>query len=361
VNDAIETPLRPFIDTLTFPPDSFQVDALQSVENGHSVVVTAPTGAGKTVIAEGAIAITVDGGRRAFYTTPIKALSNQKYNDLVSAWGSDMVGLLTGDNVINGDAPIIVMTTEVLRNMIYEGSSALSTLGVVILDEVHYLADRSRGSVWEEIIIHLETSVVIVALSATIANPEEFTDWIQSRRGKTDLIVETNRPVPLTSMYMWKDRHHGGSVAMLDVFTRGGRTNPTISKLLGRSKGRFQRFATPRRTDVIESLERDHLLPVIYFVFSRKGCDAAAAQIASSGLGLTTESERDQIRAIVNDHVAHLGPDDLAVLGFGGWLSVLERGVGSHHAGLIPAYKETVEQLFLAGLVKVVVATETLA
>ena len=361
MNDAIETPLKAFMDALPFPPDSFQVDALRSVEAGHSVVVTAPTGAGKTVIAEGAIAITVDGGRRAFYTTPIKALSNQKYNDLVAAWGSDMVGLLTGDNVINGDAPIIVMTTEVLRNMIYEGSSALLTLGVVILDEVHYLADRSRGSVWEEIIIHLERSIVIVALSATIANPEEFTDWIRSRRGKADLIVETNRPVPLTSMYMWKDRHHGGSVAMLDVFTRGGRTNPTISKLLGRSKGRFQRFVTPRRTDVIESLEDDHLLPAIYFIFSRKGCDAAAAQVASSGLGLTSKSERDEIREIVNEHVAHLSPDDLTVLGFERWLSVLERGVGSHHAGLIPAFKETVEQLFLAGLVKVVMATETLA
>ena len=361
MNQTTGTPLSDFFDSLTFVPDRFQLDALRSIESGHSVVVTAPTGAGKTVVGEGAIAITIARGERAFYTTPIKALSNQKYNDLVAAWGDDMVGLLTGDNVINGDAPIVVMTTEVLRNMIYESSPALSALGTVILDEVHYLADRSRGSVWEEVIIHLDQTVAIICLSATIANPEEFTDWIRTRRGPTDLIVETNRPVPLTSMYMWKDRNHGGSVDMLDVFTRSGRANPTISKLLGRSKGRFARFATPRRTEVVEFLSEEHLLPAIYFVFSRKGCDATATQIASSGLGLTTKEERASIRAIVDEHVAHLGPEDLTVLGFERWRSILERGAAAHHAGLIPAFKETVEELFLAGLVKVVAATETLA
>jgi len=361
VSGDIATPLGRFLDSLDFVPDEFQVDALRSIESGHSVVVTAPTGAGKTVVGEGAIAIAVADGRRAFYTTPIKALSNQKFNDLVDVWGADMVGLLTGDNVINGDAPIIIMTTEVLRNMIYEGSGALKTLGVVILDEVHYLADRSRGSVWEEVIIHLDRAVPVVCLSATIANPEEFTDWIRTRRGPTDLILETNRPVPLTSMYMWKDRHHGGTVDMLDVFTRSGRANPTITKMLGRSKGRFQRFTTPRRTEVVEFLDQERLLPAIYFVFSRKGCDAAAAQIASSGLGLTTKQDRIAIREIIHRHVAHLSPDDLAVLGYERWRSVLERGAAAHHAGLVPAFKETVEALFLAGLVKVVVATETLA
>jgi len=361
VSGNIATALKDFIDSLAFVPDRFQTDALGSVESGRSVVVTAPTGAGKTVVGEGAIAITVAERKRAFYTTPIKALSNQKYNDLVEAWGKDMVGLLTGDNVINGDAPIIVMTTEVLRNMIYEASPALSTLGVVILDEVHYLADRSRGSVWEEVIIHLDQGVAIVCLSATIANPEEFTDWIRTRRGPTDLIVETKRPVPLTSMYMWKDRHHGGSVDMLEVFAKTGRSNPAISNLLSRSKGRFARFTTPRRSEVVEYLDEEGLLPVIYFVFSRKGCDAAATQVASSGLKLTSKDERKAIRAIIDEHVAHLSPQDLAVLGYERWRSVLERGAAAHHAGLIPAFKETVEQLFLAGLVKVVFATETLA
>ncbi|MEN8239036.1 MAG: DEAD/DEAH box helicase [Actinomycetota bacterium] len=361
MSEVIETPLKDFLDSLEFLPDKFQVDALRSVESGHSVVVTAPTGAGKTVVGEGAIAITVAAGKRAFYTTPIKALSNQKYNDLVDSWGIDKVGLLTGDNVINGDAPIVVMTTEVLRNMIYEGSQALLRLGVVILDEVHYLADRSRGSVWEEIIIHLEPSVPIVSLSATIANPEEFTDWIRSRRGPTDLIVETSRPVPLTSMYMWKDRHQGGSTDMAPIFGRGGRPNPMVTKILSRSRGRIPRFATPRRTEVVEFLYHEGLLPSIYFVFSRKGCDAFAGQIASSDLGLTSKDERRAIRAIIDEHVAHLNPDDLTVLGFERWQSILERGAAAHHAGLIPAFKETVEQLFLAGLVKVVAATETLA
>ncbi len=358
---ANPTPLQTFLDALGFTPDQFQVDALASVEAGHSVVVTAPTGAGKTVVAEGAVAITVAGGRRAFYTTPIKALSNQKFNDLVDVWGPDDVGLLTGDNVVNGDAPIVVMTTEVLRNMIYEGSSALASLGIVILDEVHYLADRNRGSVWEEVIIHLDASVPIVCLSATIANPQEFTDWIRTRRGQTDLILETVRPVPLTSMYMWKDRHHGGSVDMLPIFAKVGRANPAIDKTLSRSRGRFPRFATPRRTEVIEYLHHQRLLPAIYFVFSRKGCDATAGQVASSGLALTTSDERSEIRSIIDQHVAHLSPEDLTVLGFERWRSVLERGAAAHHAGMVPAFKETVEQLFLAGLVKVVAATETLA
>ena len=353
--------LEAYFDSLPFLPDRFQTEALASVASGRSVVVTAPTGAGKTLIAEGAIAMNVAAGKRSFYTTPIKALSNQKFSDLADAYGQDQVGLLTGDNVINGDAPIVVMTTEVLRNMIYENSTALSGLGIVILDEVHYLADRSRGSVWEEVIIHLDTSVPIVCLSATIANPEEFTEWVTARRGETDLIVETDRPVPLTSMYMWRDRHHEGGVDMLPVFARNGRANPTVSKLIGRSKGRFRRFSTPRRTEVVEYLHGEGLLPAIYFVFSRKGCDATAQQIASSHLALTTTDDRRRIRAIIERHVAHLSDDDLAVLGFERWRTWLERGVASHHAGLIPAFKETVEELFLEGLVQVVAATETLA
>ena len=353
--------LDAFVSTLAFAPDRFQIDALDSIASNRSVVVTAPTGAGKTLIAEGAIALTMANSTRAFYTTPIKALSNQKYNDLVQDLGDAEVGLLTGDNVINGDAPVVVMTTEVLRNMIYEGSRALDGLGTVILDEVHYLADRHRGSVWEEIIIHLDRSVPIVCLSATIANAEEFTEWVRSRRGPTDLVIETNRPVPLTSMYMWKDRHHEGAVEMLPVFGRNGRPNTSISKLLGRSQGRFRRFTTPRRTEVASHLHREGLLPVIYFVFSRKGCDQAAEQVAAAGLTLTNADDRDRIRTIIDRHVAHLSPGDLTVLGFERWRSVLERGAAAHHAGLIPAFKETVEELFIEGLIGFVAATETLA
>ncbi|MCL1599216.1 MAG: DEAD/DEAH box helicase, partial [Actinomycetia bacterium] len=353
--------LHAFFSTLAFSPDPFQVEALDAVAANHSVVVTAPTGAGKTLIAEGAIALTLANGTRTFYTTPIKALSNQKYNDLVADLGPREVGLLTGDNVINGDAPVVVMTTEVLRNMIYEGSTALVGLGTVILDEVHYLADRHRGSVWEEIIIHLDSSVPIVCLSATIANAEEFTEWVRSCRGPTDLIIETNRPVPLTSMYMWKDRHHEGAVEMLPVSGRNGRPNTSISKLLGRSQSRYRRFTTPRRTEVASHLSREGLLPAIYFVFSRKGCDQAAEQVAAAGLGLTDADDRERIRSIINRHIAHLSPGDLAVLGFERWRSVLERGAAAHHAGLIPAFKETVEELFIKGLIQFVAATETLA
>jgi ATP-dependent RNA helicase HelY len=358
-------PTRPSLDSfyrdLPFAPDAFQVDALSAIADGRSAVVTAPTGAGKTLIADGAIALAVAAGNRAFYTTPIKALSNQKFNDLSDAYGREMVGLLTGDNVINGDAPIVVMTTEVLRNMIYDDAAALDRLGVVILDEVHYLADRHRGSVWEEIIIHLDQAVQIVCLSATIANPEEFTSWVSARRGNVDLVVETNRPVPLTSMYMWRDRNSDGGSAMLPVFSRNGRPNPAIVKLLSRSRGRHRRFSTPRRVEVVRELQADRLLPAIYFVFSRKGCDQTAQHIASANLGLTTVDDRNAIRHIAEQHVAHLSPDDLAVLGYDRWLETLMQGAGAHHAGLVPAFKEAVEELFLRGLVKFVAATETLA
>ncbi|GMR01748.1 MAG: DEAD/DEAH box helicase [Acidimicrobiia bacterium] len=353
--------LDAFLSGLPFLPDGFQLEALHSVEQGRSVLVTAPTGAGKTLVADGSIAICVAGGERAFYTTPIKALSNQKFNDLSADHGRENVGLLTGDNVINGDAPIIVMTTEVLRNMIYEGSPALDDLGLVILDEVHYLSDRHRGSVWEEIIIHLPKRISLVCLSATIANPEEFTDWVRERRGQCDLVVETERPVPLTSIYMWRDRHRESQVASMPVFGKNGRPNGTIRKMLLSSRGRHRRFSTPRRVAVVRELDRNGLLPCIYFVFSRKGCDQTAQEIADADFDFTTVSERAEIRAVAERHVAHLSTEDLTVLGHERWINILENGVSSHHAGLIPAFKEAVEELFLRGLVKVVVATETLA
>lgn len=359
---AVSRPtLEEFYATLAFAPDDYQRAALEAFADGHTIVVTAPTGAGKTLIAEGAIALTLADGTRAFYTTPIKALSNQKFSDLRSEYGPERVGLLTGDNVINGDADIVVMTTEVLRNMIYDDSPALHGVGVVVLDEVHYLADRARGSVWEEVIIHLDRSVPIVCLSATIANPEEFTGWVRSRRGEASLIIEDHRPVPLTPMYMWSDRHHGGEPVMQPIFGRNGRPNAAITKALQRSRGRHRRFSTPRRVDVVRELAEDGLLPAIYFVFSRKGCDATARQLAAAHLGLTTSDERRAIVGIVERHVAHLSAEDLAVLGYDGWLATLERGAAPHHAGLVPAFKEATEELFLEGLVKVVAATETLA
>ena len=180
-----------------FAFDDFQVAACGALSAGDGVLVAAPTGSGKTVVGEYAVHLALAQGRKCFYTTPIKALSNQKYADLVRRYDNQTVGLLTGDNSINSGAPVVVMTTEVLRNMLYTGSAALAGLGYVVLDEVHYLADRSRGAVWEEVIIHLPESVRVVALSATVSNAEEFGEWLDQVRGGTSVIVDEHRPVPL--------------------------------------------------------------------------------------------------------------------------------------------------------------------
>ncbi|MDJ0961149.1 MAG: DEAD/DEAH box helicase [Acidimicrobiia bacterium] len=361
----MSNPIRPlvaeFFEHLPFAADPFQRQAVDAIARGQSVVVTAPTGAGKTLVAEAAVHLTIGTGLRAFYTTPIKALSNQKYADFCEMYGSERVGLLTGDNVINGDAPLIVMTTEVLRNMIYAESSALDRLALVVLDEVHYLQDRYRGSVWEEIIIHLPEGIPLVNLSATIANPEEFTAWIRARRGDTELVVETHRPVPLESVYLLEDRHRERQVIGFPVFGSGKRPNPQVEKLLKKGRGRRPRFGAPRRLETVEALLRDNLLPAIYFIFSRAGCDQAASFVAGARLDLTTREERAQIRRIVDERTAHVPPEDLAVLGYTSFIGQLEQGVAAHHAGMVPAFKEAVEDVFAAGLIKVVFATETLA
>jgi len=361
VTPTPDAEIESFFDRLDFTPDAFQREAVASVGGGRSVVVTAPTGAGKTLVAEAAVHLTLQRGLRAFYTAPIKALSNQKYADFREVYGGDGVGLLTGDNVINGEAPLIVMTTEVLRNMIYAESAALDRLGLVVLDEVHYLQDRYRGSVWEEIIIHLPDGIPLVNLSATIANPEEFAAWIRARRGATDLVVETHRPVPLTSVYMLQDRHRENQIVALPMFSSKGRPNPQIEKLLKKGRGRRTRFSAPRRLETVEALQRERLLPAIYFIFSRVGCDQAASFVAAARLGLTDRAEREQIRRIVEERTAHVPPQDLDVLGYSSFLAGLEQGVAAHHAGMVPAFKEAVEDVFALGLVRVVFATETLA
>ncbi|MBT8207397.1 MAG: DEAD/DEAH box helicase [Acidimicrobiia bacterium] len=348
-----------FFDRLPFAPDKFQIQAARHIDDGTSVVVTAPTGAGKTVVAEYGIdrALRID--KRAFYTTPIKALSNQKFTDLKVEHGEGQVGLLTGDNVINGDAPIIVMTTEVLRNMIYSESSALDDLGVVILDEVHYLQDRFRGQVWEEVIIHLPSEIQLVCLSATIANAEEFRGWVEARRGNTELVVETHRPVPLVSEYMFHDRHRD-TVELLPILKRG-KANPEVAKRLKKGRGRVRRFFPPRRVETVETLAAEGLLPAIVFVFSRAGCEAGAQQVGAAGLGLVTPADAAEIQRRAEEGTAHLDPLDKTVLGYERWVDTLKQGVAAHHAGMVPAFKETVEDLFTGGLLKVVFATETLA
>ncbi len=353
-----------------FDFDDFQVAACGALGAGSGVLVAAPTGSGKTVIGEYAVHLALAQGRKCFYTTPIKALSNQKYVDLVRRYDSRTVGLLTGDNSINGDAPVVVMTTEVLRNMLYTGSLALSGLGYVVLDEVHYLADRSRGAVWEEVIIHLPESVQVVALSATVSNAEEFGEWLDQVRGGTAVIVDEQRPVPLWQHVLAGNR-------LYDLFTddEHTRVNPELLRVAqrdtwierkapgrpGRGGRRPRRFAPAYRPDVISRLDASGLLPAITFIFSRAGCDAAVEQCLAAGLRLTTPEEADLIQQVAERRTADIPPEDLTVLGYGEWLDGLRRGIAAHHAGMLPAFKEVVEELFAAGLVRAVFATETLA
>ncbi|HEY5578603.1 MAG TPA: DEAD/DEAH box helicase, partial [Acidimicrobiia bacterium] len=289
--------LASFWASLPFDPDPFQIQAAEAVEAGRTVVVAAPTGSGKTVVAEAAVHLALERGKRAFYTTPLKALSNQKYVDFSKVYGQSGVGLLTGDNVINGGAPVVVMTTEVLRNMIYAGSRDLDDLEVAVLDEVHYLQDPSRGAVWEEVIIHAPRAVQLVALSATVSNAEAFARWIEDRRGPTLLVEERQRPVPLDSLFLLKDTHAPDGLMMFPLFAKQRRDpNPELTRLLTRRGRGRPRFRTPRRAETIRFLEQRGMLPAIYFIFSRAGCEAAAHQVLQEGLSFTTRDDRKAIR-----------------------------------------------------------------
>ncbi|CAB4734226.1 unannotated protein [freshwater metagenome] len=349
-----------------FPLDNFQRAAIAELHAGHSVLVAAPTGSGKTVVAEHALAEALRCGERAFYTTPIKALSNQKFRDLCQRHGAERVGLLTGDNSINGDAPIVVMTTEVLRNMIYAKASALDDLRYVVLDEVHYLEDAYRGPVWEEVIVHLPKRVRLVCLSATVSNAPELAEWITAVRGPTTVIVEHTRPVELVNLYCAADR--SSDRLHLIPTLLDGRPNPEGHRFDADNhkrrdtRGRSRRmFSAPSRVDVVDRLREERFLPVIYFIFSRAACDDAMRLCVDAGIRLTTADERTRIREIVDARTASLSESDLTVLGYDQWLLGLEQGIAAHHAGMVPPFKETVEHLFTEGLVKVVFATETLA
>ncbi|MFD4943248.1 DEAD/DEAH box helicase [Streptomyces sp. NPDC058239] len=384
----LATALAPFREMYEFDLDPYQIEACEALEAGKGVLVAAPTGSGKTIVGEFAVHLALEQGRKCFYTTPIKALSNQKFADLVKRYGPEKVGLLTGDNSVNGDAPVVVMTTEVLRNMLYAGSQALRGLGYVVMDEVHYLSDRFRGAVWEEVIIHLPDSVTLVSLSATVSNAEEFGDWLDTVRGDTQVIVSEHRPVPL-----WQ--HVLAGRRMYDLFEEetdhGGRgagrreVNPDLVRLVRmenqraynpreRRRGKMVREAdrererrqrsriwTPARPEVIDRLDAEGLLPAITFIFSRAGCEAAVQQCLHAGLRLNDEDKRRLVREIVEERTASIPGEDLHVLGYYEWLEGLERGIAAHHAGMLPTFKEVVEELFVRGLVKAVFATETLA
>ncbi len=382
-----------FTATLDFPLDDFQVLACEAVEDGKGVLVAAPTGAGKTIVGEFAVHLALATGRKAFYTTPIKALSNQKYHDLVRVHGAETVGLLTGDSSVNGEAPVVVMTTEVLRNMMYAGSSTLAGLGFVVMDEVHYLADRFRGAVWEEVIIHLPESVQVVSLSATVSNAEEFGDWLAEVRGNHEVVVSEHRPVPLF-------QHMLVGTTMFDLFA-GNRVNPDLLHAIrsAEQRGRFEETAPrdlrgrggrgrrdrtpPRgpgggsggrgfarggrpgggatRAEVVEGLEREGLLPAITFIFSRAGCDAAVGQLLAAGTRLIPEREGLRVRRFVEERVEALADEDLSVLGYWDFVEGLSRGFAAHHAGMLPLFREVVEELFTTARIRAVFATETLA
>lgn len=355
-----------FLASFDFPLDDFQIQGCHSLEDGHGVLVAAPTGAGKTIVGEFAAFLAIATGKKCFYTAPIKALSNQKFSDFKEMFGEEKVGLLTGDTSINSEAQIVVMTTEVLRNMIYANSHTLQNLQYVVMDEVHYLADKFRGAVWEEILIHLPEKIQVASLSATVSNAEEFGDWLEAVRGNIDVIVSETRPVPLYQHVLFGNK-------LLDLFVDDGKVNPEILRLEKESYrkirgayGASKKQLTPttrvlNRAEVIERLDREGLLPAITFIFSRNACSAAVHQCVRAGLRLTNAEERSEIREVVFRATANIPEEDLVVLGFSEWLEGLERGIAAHHAGLLPSFKETVEELFQRGLIKCVFATETLA
>jgi len=337
-----------------FELDEFQKDACECINSGKSVVVCAPTGAGKTVIAQHAIHRALEDGKRIFYTTPLKALSNQKYYDFGEKYGQDKVGLLTGDTSINRNAQIVVMTTEVFRNMLYgtnfgSVTDNMKDVKYVVLDEVHYMNDEQRGTVWEESIIYCPTNVQIIALSATVANADELTDWINTVHSKTELVNTDFRPVPLRFYYFDSSQPS----KLLPLLTPSGQLNKKIKP----EKRVFGKKLQNKRSyvkDIIRNLQENDMLPAIYFTFSRKKCDEQMEKCSS--LELVTKGEQAQIRQFIDEYIAenpHLYNNK--------HIEYLLQGVASHHAGLLPAWKNLVEKLFQKGLIKVVFATETLA
>lgn len=339
-----------FIEQLTFQPDAFQIEAMNHLAEGHSVVVCSPTGSGKTLVAEYAVYQAVNTGRRIFYTTPLKALSNQKFRDFQATLGEENVGLLTGDQSINREAPVLVMTTEIFRNMLYtvrkEKSGEMTNVQYVVLDECHYMNDAQRGTVWEESLIYCPPHLQVIALSATVANAEELTRWMHHIHPETHLVASDFRPVPLRFFY--DDRSH-----LNPLLERDGKVNKQLKTL---KKG--DKFKKNKRgndpASMIERLAQKNMLPAIVFTFSRAGCDKGAKQC--SRLNLLTLNESLQIELAIKQFA-----EQQPMLANHPQLSVIRKGFASHHAGLLPGLKGLVEQLFQQGFIKAVFATETLA
>lgn len=335
--------------------DDFQVKAMEALAKGRDVFVSAPTGAGKTVVAECAVELALARSTRCIYTAPIKALSNQKFKDLCERYGDEHVGLVTGDTVINRDAPILVVTTEVVRNMLLTRDSGIADIGYVVLDEVHFLGDPFRGPVWEEIILQLPRTARLVSLSATVANIDEFTSWLRSVRGTTEVITSTVRPVPLEQFVATKR-------SLVPLFDRQGNLAvPNDSPRPDSDRRRRRGDPAGRRRKTLRTVENAKMLPAIHFVFSRKGCDTAVADLLDADVFLTTKDEAKIIRRRLSDVKATMSEADARTIRFGFWAKAFSRGFAAHHAGMFPALKELAEQLMDDGLLKLVYATGTLA
>ena len=338
-----------------FELDDFQKEAIEHIKNGKSVVVCAPTGAGKTCIAQSAIHLALENNTRIFYTTPLKALSNQKYFDFSRQYGEENVGLLTGDTTINRDAQIVVMTTEVFRNMLYGTTFGtikdnLKDVKYVVLDEVHYMNDEQRGTVWEESIIYCPTNIQIIALSATVQNSKQLTNWINTVHSGTEHVFTDFRPVPLRFYYYDSSKPD----TVLPLLTPDGKLN---KKIKPESKYKYFNKKTSVKNPVASitlALKEKNMLPAIYFTFSRKKCDENAQKCAN--LELLTKDEAIKVASLVDEYIK-----ENPYLENNPQIELIKKGVASHHAGLLPGWKLLVERLFQQGLIKMVFATETLA
>ena len=344
--------------------DHFQKEAIKALDSSNSVLLTAPTSSGKTFVAEYAIEKALEESKHLYYTAPIKALCNQKFRDFSNQFGEENVGLLTGDHSIRSDSKVLVMTTEVLRNMLYSSRGTPEDLRYVVLDEIHFLEDPYRGAVWEEIILTLPKNVLIVALSATVSNADELKDWITSVRGNIEKITRETRPVPLKGHFFAVEKSRNHQLTRIEILKNGkpnSRGQIFSNARRGRGKQNFRRWTTPRRSEIVAELKKLEMLPAIYFIFSRKGCDEARDSMVRYVGSLNNIEEGKKARKYAEERFALLTEEEKRILRVDLLLEGLEKGFASHHAGLLPLFKQTIEELFSLGLLKLVFATETLA
>jgi ATP-dependent RNA helicase HelY len=358
---AATTWLSEFAATKPWPLDAFQEEAIMKLESNQGVLVSAPTSSGKTVVADYAVFKALAEGSRVLYTTPLKALSNQKYSDFVLEHGAERVGLVTGENTINDEAPVVVMTTEILRNLIYEDPRRLDNVRYVVLDEVHYIDDFPRGSVWEEVIVQAPPQIKFVGLSATIGNYQEIADWMTENRGPVATVFHERRPVELKLWLAIQNRLSPlfGAEAGIDQRTWSLAAKEEEADFRVHS---YRRLPSNDLLAVIGELRQLDMLPAIYFIFSRRGCREALQRCSYHEFDLTTAAEKAEIDALAAERLRSLRDSDEAEL-YGKLMDsgMLRRGLAVHHAGLLPYHKELAEDLFQRGLIKVVFATETLS